>query len=221
MKSTEVEVVCPNLVDGIWVHSGASRRFERRNPADFNDVIGHVPLSSREDVDCAVAAAERALPIWRRTPAPVRGRILSKVARSLDDHLEEVATLLTREEGKLLAESRAEVRVAINALEYFASLGRRLAGESLPSERERHFVVAVEDRVDREVLRRPIEDVRYAAGEDDRQPFLGVQERRTRHESCDHSVDGANSDISAAAVAAQDLIKLIVGVGWLLHAAKV
>jgi acyl-CoA reductase-like NAD-dependent aldehyde dehydrogenase len=140
MKSTEVEVVCPNLVDGIWVHSGASRRFERRNPADFNDVIGHVPLSSREDVDCAVAAAERALPIWRRTPAPVRGRILSKVARSLDDHLEEVATLLTREEGKLLAESRAEVRVAINALEYFASLGRRLAGESLPSERERHFV---------------------------------------------------------------------------------
>src|SRR5574340_497765 len=93
-------IPCPNYIDGQWVASRSGQSAERRNPADHRDLLGRVPLSSREEVDDAVEAASRALPAWRDTPAPARGKILLRAARLLEEQGEELARLLTREEGK-------------------------------------------------------------------------------------------------------------------------
>jgi hypothetical protein len=77
-----------------------------------------------------------------------------------------------------------------------------------------------EIRSRRIAIRRALDRRWHAAG-DDRQPFVRMHECRTSYESCDHPVDGADSNISATAVAAEDLIKLVVAVSWLLHAARV
>jgi len=88
-------------------------------------------------------------------------------------------------------------------------------------ESDRDFVVTIEDRVNGEVLRRALDRRRHAAGEDDRQPFVRMHKCRTSDESCDHPVDGADSNISATAIAAEDFIKLVVAMSRLLHAARV
>src|ERR1700758_5604026 len=95
------------------------------------------------------------------------------------------------------------------------TVGLRFVGEG-----DRDFVVTVEDRVNGEVLRRTLDRRWHAAGEDDRQPFVRMHECRASYESCDHPVDGADSNISATAIAAKDLIKLVVAVR-LLHAARI
>src|SRR5579863_4958578 len=136
-------IPCPNYVDGQWVTSRSGQSLERRNPADDRDLIGRVPLSSREEVDEAIEAASRAFPAWRDTPAPVRGKIILRAARLLEEQRDEVARLLTREEGKTLAESAGEVTRSVNILEYAAGEGRRLTGETLPSELRRNFAYTI------------------------------------------------------------------------------
>jgi aldehyde dehydrogenase (NAD+) len=116
---------------------------ERRNPADLRELIGHASLSTREEVREAVAAAERAFPAWRQQPAPARGRILLKAARLLEEQKEDLALLLTREEGKTLAESRGELARAINTVEFIAGEARRLKGETIPSELPHNFAYTV------------------------------------------------------------------------------
>lgn len=136
MKGTAIaaETVCPNYVDGAWVESRSGRTLERRNPADLTDLIGYAPLSTRAEVQQAVESAQRAFPAWRSEPAPRRGKILANAARKLEEHKEDVARLISREEGKTLAEARGELGRAINILDYAAGEARRLKGETLPSE---------------------------------------------------------------------------------------
>lgn len=130
---------CPNYIDGEWVVPRGAERLERRNPADRRDLIGYTPLSSREEARAAIRAAEKAFAAWRSTPAPARGKMLLKAARLMEDQVDEIATLLTREEGKTLAESKGELTRSINILEYTAGEARRLAGETLPSELPHNF----------------------------------------------------------------------------------
>jgi aldehyde dehydrogenase (NAD+) len=87
----------------------------------------------------AIEAAARALPAWRDTPAPLRGKILLRAAHLLEDQKEAVARLLTREEGKTVSESLGEILRSSNILEFIAGEGRRLTGETLPSELPRNF----------------------------------------------------------------------------------
>src|SRR5262249_28417744 len=131
--------LCPSYIDGQWVQSLSERIIERRNPANLHDLVGCVPRSTREEMRQAVEAAKRALPAWRDTPAPQRGKILLRAARLLEEQKEEVARLLTREEGKTVSESRGELQRSINILEFIAGEGRRLTGETLPSELPRNF----------------------------------------------------------------------------------
>lgn len=131
--------VCPNYVNGQWVESRSDRTLERRNPANFQDLIGYLPLSSREEVGEAVEAARRALPAWRETPAPARGKLVMRAARLLEEQKEDVARLLTREEGKTLSESMGEVMRTISIMEFTAGEARRLTGETMPSELARNF----------------------------------------------------------------------------------
>ena len=71
---------CRNFVNGQWVDSRSSNTIERRNPANLSEIVAIVPLSTREEMREAIAAAKAAFPMWRDTPAPVRGRIVAKAA---------------------------------------------------------------------------------------------------------------------------------------------
>ncbi len=143
VTQTSQQATCPNYINGQWVQSRSGESRERRNPANLHDLIGYVPLSSREEVCEAVEAAQRALPAWRDTPAPARGKCLLRVAGLLEEQKDDVARLLTREEGKTLSESMGEILRSINILEYTAGEARRLTGETMPSELPRNFAYTI------------------------------------------------------------------------------
>jgi methylmalonic acid semialdehyde dehydrogenase len=141
-----------NFVGGEWVASASSKTTENVNPANTEDVLGLVRLSTREEARGAVESAAEAFRVWRATPAPARGRIVARFARLLEQEKENLAALLTREEGKTLSESRGELQRAINVAEFCAGESRRMNGETIPSElpsnfaytiRQPHGVVAV------------------------------------------------------------------------------
>ncbi len=123
-----------NYINGEWVESRSAKTAPNLNPADPKDGIGTIRLSTADEVRAAIEAAERALPKWRSTPAPERGRIIARAQQALARRKDEVAQALTREEGKLLKESLGEVQKSINILEFMAGEAMRLAGETLPSE---------------------------------------------------------------------------------------
>ena len=123
-----------NFVGGEWVASKSSNSTPNLNPADTRDVLGHTPLSTADETRRAVDAAKAAFPAWRDTPAPVRGSILFRAQAILDKEKDELARLLSREEGKTVKEALGEIQRSINILEYIAAEGRRLGGHTVPSE---------------------------------------------------------------------------------------
>jgi aldehyde dehydrogenase (NAD+) len=123
-----------NYIAGEWIEGASDRMVPNVNPADTDEVLGQVPLQDREMARMAVAAAGEALPAWRATPAPRRGAILFEAFRILSSRVDELAEVMTREEGKVLAEARGEVTKSLNLLEFMAGEGRRLPGQTLPSE---------------------------------------------------------------------------------------
>ncbi len=137
--ATSTVQVCRNFVQGRWVESSSSRTSERRNPANLDEVIGLAPLSTREETRQAVAAALAAFPKWRDTPAPVRGRVISKAALLMEEQKDDLALLMTREEGKALKDALGEVQKSINILEFMAGESRRIGGETVPSELPKNF----------------------------------------------------------------------------------
>jgi len=92
--------ICRNFIKGQWVESSSSRTSERRNPANLDEIVGCAPLSTREETRDAIAAARAAFPAWRDTPAPVRARVLAKAAPLMEQQKDEIARLMTREEGR-------------------------------------------------------------------------------------------------------------------------
>src|SRR5438876_8307645 len=123
-----------NFIAGRWQESASGKRMERRNPANHDDIVGEIPLSTREETRSAVRAAAEALPAWRDTPPPVRGRHIARAASIMSDRKQELARLLTREEGKTVNESLGEIQRSINVLDFMAGEARRIGGETLPSE---------------------------------------------------------------------------------------
>jgi aldehyde dehydrogenase (NAD+) len=123
-----------NFISGAWSEAADGRRFTSLNPADSRDTVAVAPLSGRTDVDLAVAAARAALPGWRLTPAPRRGEILFRAAGLLIREKRRLGELVTREMGKVLAEGLGDVQEAIDIAFYMAGEGRRLQGETVPSE---------------------------------------------------------------------------------------
>ena len=121
-------------IGGEWTagHGGGSA--PNVSPADTRQQLGTFVQGDQTDVDAAVAAAKAALPGWRAVPAPKRGAIMGRAAVLMAERTEELARALSLEEGKLLSESRGEVQKSINVLEFMAGEGRRLNGETVPSE---------------------------------------------------------------------------------------
>ena len=132
-----------NYIGGRWVAAASGRTFENRNPALRDDLIGRFAHSSREDVEAAVAAAREAFPRWRAVPAPKRGEILYRAAEILVRRKEDLARDMTREMGKVLAETRGDVQEAIDMTYYMAGEGRRQFGQTTPSELQNKFQMSV------------------------------------------------------------------------------
>ena len=123
-----------NFIGGEWAAPATGAYFENRNPADTSDLIGRFPDSDRRDVDAAVRSAKRGFQLWSRTPAPVRGDVLRRVGDLLVERKEAIADAMTREMGKVLAETRGDVQEGIDTAYYAATEGRRLFGHVVPSE---------------------------------------------------------------------------------------
>jgi aldehyde dehydrogenase (NAD+) len=117
--------------------------FENRNPANIDEVVGLFVKGAAGDITAAAEAADRALAPWSGLPGPTRGNYLFKVAEILDRKFEQLASEMTREEGKTLPEARGEVRRAINIFRYFAGEGSRMPGVLVPSERDRVHMFAI------------------------------------------------------------------------------
>ena len=127
-----------NFIGGEWRESRGGR-VKDVNPADTTEIVAEAPASTAAEASDACDAALRAFEGWRQTPAPVRGQILFKVQRRMEERRQELAEALTREEGKTLAESRGEIQRAINVVEFFAGEARRITGETIPSELPNNF----------------------------------------------------------------------------------
>jgi aldehyde dehydrogenase (NAD+) len=136
-----------NFINGEWLAPKCGKTLQNRNPANTDELIGLFPLSSQEDVDAAVDAAKAAYQGWRLTPAPKRAEILFRVAELLVKRKEEYSRDMTREMGKVLAEARGDVQEAIDMTYYMAGEGRRLFGQTTPSELPNKFAMSVRQSV--------------------------------------------------------------------------
>lgn len=132
-----------NYIGGQWVPSVTGEFFENRNPADTRDLVGLFPQSNEEDVNRAVAAAKEAYAKWRLVPAPKRGELLYKLGQLLIERKEAYARDMTREMGKILKETRGDVQEAIDITFFTAGEGRRLYGQTTPSELPNKFAMSV------------------------------------------------------------------------------
>ena len=136
-----------NFINGEWVAPKSGKILENRNPANIDELIGEFPLSDPDDVAAAVSAAKNAYKSWRLTPAPKRAEILFRVAELLVKRKEDFARDMTREMGKVLAETRGDVQEAIDMTYYMAGEGRRLFGQTTPSELPNKFAMSVRQSI--------------------------------------------------------------------------
>jgi aldehyde dehydrogenase (NAD+) len=132
-----------NFIDGEWVEARSGKAFENRNPANRDELVGLFPQSGPDDVNAAVDAAKRAFAHWRLVPAPKRAEILFRAAELLVRRKEQYARDMTREMGKVLAETRGDVQEAIDMTYYMAGEGRRQFGQTTPSELPNKFAMTV------------------------------------------------------------------------------
>jgi alpha-ketoglutaric semialdehyde dehydrogenase len=143
MATTATATTYKNLIGGEWVASKSGRTFENRNPANTDDLIGIHQQSTGDDVKAAIDAAAAAYEQWRLVPAPRRGEILFKAAQILVERKEQFARDMTREMGKVLSETRGDVQEAIDMTFYMAGEGRRMFGQTVPSELRNKFAMSV------------------------------------------------------------------------------
>jgi aldehyde dehydrogenase (NAD+) len=141
MATTETKTF-KNFIGGEWVEAASGETFESVSPAT-GDKLGIFPRSTAEDVDRAVAAAKTAFEDWRLVPAPKRGEILFRFARRLEEAKDDLTDLMTREMGKVKAEAGGDVQEAIDMSYYMAGEGRRLFGQTTPSELRDKFNMSV------------------------------------------------------------------------------
>src|SRR6476619_1510868 len=131
-----------NFIGGEWVDAASGETFESTSPAT-GELIGVFPKSGAEDVDHAVVAAREAYEEWRLVPAPARGEILYRFGGLVREHKDELSLLMSREMGKVLPEAGGDVQEAIDMSFYMAGEGRRLFGQTTPSELRDKFNMSV------------------------------------------------------------------------------
>ena len=134
-----------NLIDGEWVEASTGETVTTRNPADTREVVATYQQSGSADAERAVEAAAAAADEWAATPGPERGAVLRDAAKRLDDRREELTELLTREEGKTLAEAAPEVGRAVDIFYYYAERAMDFGGRNPEAGGRRRDVYTVKE----------------------------------------------------------------------------
>lgn len=129
-------------INGEWTESNVQKRFPSKNPTT-GEILATFPEGTKEDIKKAIHAAEEAFPKWKKLPAPKRGEILLRAASIMRDKKEELGQMVTKEMGKVITEGEGDVQEAIDFIEYIAGEGRRLLGETTPSELPNKFCFTV------------------------------------------------------------------------------
>ena len=136
-----------NFINGEWVAAASGETFENRSPADTSDLVGRFAASSSADVDRAVASAAEAYTTWRQVPAPKRADVLLRAAQLFAERKDRFARDMTREMGKVVAETGGDVQEAIDMAQLMAGEGRRLYGQTTPSELRNKFAMSIRQPV--------------------------------------------------------------------------
>ncbi|SFJ28031.1 aldehyde dehydrogenase (NAD+) [Halobacillus dabanensis] len=131
-----------NFIDGIWRNPSTGEATDVINPATSETLV-QVPLSSAADVEAATEAAKKAQKQWALVPAPQRAEVLYRVGLIMKERKERLSQLLTMENGKVIEEARGEVQEGIDMAFYMAGEGRRLFGQTTPSELKDKFAMSV------------------------------------------------------------------------------
>ena len=142
MATTTTTQTFKNFIGGQWIEAESGETFESRNPAT-GETIGVFPKSGASDVQHAVAAAKEAFEDWRLVPAPRRGEILFRFAQLLQQEKDDLTDLMAHEMGKVKAEAGGDVQEAIDMSFYMGGEGRRLYGQTTPSELRDKFNMSV------------------------------------------------------------------------------
>lgn len=127
----------PKIQGAHWIENQfvpGSGHFDSINSSDHSDIVGSFPNASGAEVEKAVQAANKAFEKWKRVPAPIRGNAIARLSSVLEREKENLAWIITREIGKPIKEARGEVQEAIDTAQFFQSEGRRLYGQTVPSE---------------------------------------------------------------------------------------
>lgn len=143
-KSTPA-VTLKQHIGGKWVEGTHASTVESVNPADTRDVVARFKNASKDDALKAIEAAQKAAPGWARTPAPQRGRVLAKVAEIARRRRDELAALMTREQGKILSEAKGEMDKGTTLIDWYAGEGLRYMGTSSPSELPGNFLYTMRE----------------------------------------------------------------------------
>jgi succinate-semialdehyde dehydrogenase / glutarate-semialdehyde dehydrogenase len=120
------------FIDGKWSPAQGNQTFKVVNPAT-GEVVGEVADAGKEDTLKAIEAAHQAFPAWSRRPAKERAALLRKAYELMVEHRDELAEIMTKEQGKPLAEAKGEVQYAADFLEWSGEEAKRIYGETLPA----------------------------------------------------------------------------------------
>jgi succinate-semialdehyde dehydrogenase/glutarate-semialdehyde dehydrogenase len=145
----EIDMSYPNVqlyIDGKWRAAASGRTIPVINPAT-EETIGTVAHASRGDLDEALAAAEKGFKTWRSISPYERSKVMRKAAELIRERAEMIATLMTMEQGKVLAEARIETMGAADTVEWFAEEGRRTYGRLIPARVPGVYQMAIKDPV--------------------------------------------------------------------------
>lgn len=123
-----------NYINGQWVACQSGRTFRNTNPADTDDVIGLFQASGSADAEAAVTAAQNAFDTWRKMPIGKRAKILNDAALYLEQHADQFAQELTREEGKQLSQAKDEFLRSAQTFRFYATEGQTYGGETYPQD---------------------------------------------------------------------------------------
>ncbi|MDQ0201385.1 CoA-acylating methylmalonate-semialdehyde dehydrogenase [Neobacillus ginsengisoli] len=138
--------ILKNFINGEWVNSNSDQTLDVPNPAT-NELLTKVPVSTKEDVDLAVAAAKEAFKTWKNVPVPKRARVLFKFHHLLTENHEELARLIVLENGKAYKEAYGEVQRGIECVEFAAGAPTLMMGETLSG---------IAEEIDSEMFRFPL-----------------------------------------------------------------
>jgi len=133
-------------IDGVWCDADSGKTLTVINPSTRAE-LGTVPLMGGAETRRAIAAAERALPAWRAKPAHERSAILRRWFELMMQHREDLACIMTSEQGKPLAEARGEIAYAASFLEWFAEEGKRVYGDTIPAKSKDRRIVVIKEPI--------------------------------------------------------------------------